>query len=457
MLNPPLSTLPYDILSYIVDHVAALLSADKDIKALCLADRVFTYACQTWIFQTLYLDGSFERPLKQQVYSKANILASTPVLSRRVRKIHLYNIQNKFCSLLSDPRLVAIFQMLALSPKPPSELEISTIQTYYVPLSFASVALLPMYLSKKILPQTLTSLRLEYCRDVSPSIFHMLPLLREVYLTEARQTRQTTDVQSSYHGDLRLPPGSRAPALEVLSHSRSHTILAQMVTPSDPTNPVVNLSNLKMLQLAPYDWKSVRYLPEIFSVSGGSLRELYLDLYEEVNYRGEYSSRLHLALILRSTDTGPSFWADLMDFSKVPHLQVFALHALFGYDDPDYIDIIRDIVAILRRVPDNNKITNIALDFAELDVSSVCFDARWTSLCMEVKRIASKNRIEFDFELYYPDYSDEKIEGLSDLVEKMQDDVSSFFKSSKVCVHTWTPKSSVGAMKIGTHRPRCAK
>ncbi|KAF9564955.1 hypothetical protein CPC08DRAFT_815708 [Agrocybe pediades] len=436
MLNPPLSTLPYDILSYIVDHVAALLSADKDIKALCLADRVFTYACQTWIFQTLYLDGSFERPLKQQVYSKAKILASTPVLSRRVRKIHLYNVQNKFCSLLSDPRLVAIFQMLALSPNPPSEIEISTIQTYYEPLSFASVALLPMCLSKSFLPQTLTSLRLEYCRDVSPSIFHMLPLLREVHLAEARQT---ANMQSSCRGD--LPPGSRAPALEVLKHYRSHTILAQMVTPSDPTNPVVNLSNLKMLQLAPYDWKSVRYLPEIFSVSGGSLRELYLDLYEEVNYR----------------DQGPSSLADLMDFSKVPHLQVFALHALFGYGDPDYINTVRDIVAILRRVPDNNKITNIALDFAELDVSSVCFDARWTSLCMEVKRIASKNRIEFDFELYYPDYSDEKIEGLSDLVEKMQDDVSSFFKSSKVCVHTWTPKSSVGAMKIGTHRPRCAK
>ncbi|KAF9561635.1 hypothetical protein CPC08DRAFT_425630 [Agrocybe pediades] len=214
MLNPPLSTLPYDVLVYIVDHVAAL-SADKDLRALCLTHRVFTYACQKWIFRTLRLYGGGKISVDDQLQTKGAILPKAPLLSRWIRKIQLTNVNNQLFWLLSDPRFVSILQMLALSAVPPSELGLAgTI--------FEDDYFLATRLSQSFLPWTLTTLVLRNCQNVPLAIITMLPRLRklELDLVEAGTW------EGCFENDDEIPAGKCSPAIEVFDSRQSHTMLA---------------------------------------------------------------------------------------------------------------------------------------------------------------------------------------------------------------------------------------
>ena len=53
MLKPPLSLLSNELLTFIVDHLAALPYSLEAIRDLSLANHAFTPICQNLIFRTL--------------------------------------------------------------------------------------------------------------------------------------------------------------------------------------------------------------------------------------------------------------------------------------------------------------------------------------------------------------------------------------------------------------------
>ncbi|KAF4611861.1 hypothetical protein D9613_004341 [Agrocybe pediades] len=429
MLNSPLSTLPYDVLVYIVDHVAALSCFDEDLRALCLTDRVFKYACQKWIFKTFTLVDGEKATVDDQLQTKGRILAKAPELSRWIRKIHLCDINDQLTWLLSEPRFTSILQMLALSLTPPNELVIQG--SLYYPSVFYDDRFFIARLSQSFLPRTLTTLRLVDCRDVPLTIITMLPRLKSLYLddVEARE-KDYPEYGSELLGSKHIP------AIEVLESRRSHTMLASMTVPfNDLGEYVVQWDKLRILCLPPQDRESMQHLPRILSLSCGSLQEVYLD---DLDY---YKSC-----------TNPPL-TELVDLSILPELRIFTVSFNLGtYDD------VTEINTILQRIPSDNKLTNIMIEFPVNNASTLCFDHHWRQLCGEVKRVSAQRRLEFELQ-FYPFSHTTSADEVNEQVKKLQGNLSSLITSeSTVCLHVWSPicwSLGVAPMVRGTYRERC--
>ncbi|KAF4611854.1 hypothetical protein D9613_004348 [Agrocybe pediades] len=431
MLNPPLSILPYDVLVYIVDHVAALCF-HEDLRALCLTDRVFTYACQKWIFKTLRLFNSeFEKAtMDEQLQTKGRILAKAPELSRWIRNISLSDINDQLTWLLLEPRFISIMQMFALSPAPPNELVLEYF--LYHPVVFRDVRFFIRRLSQSFLPRTLTTLRLRQCRDVPLTIITMLPRLKSLYLDDSEAREKDYPAYGS-----ELLESKHIPAIEVLQSRRSHTMLALMTVPfNDLGEYVVKWDKLRILHLSPQERESMQHLPRILSLSRGSLEELYLDA---VDYR----NCINLPL------------AELVDLSILPELRIFTMcFDLRTYDD------VTEVNTILQTIPGGNKLTNIRIEFPVKNSSTLGFDYYWSQLCAEVKRVSAQRRLEFELEFYpYMRSIFDKEENINEQVKKLQENLSSLMTSeSTVCLHVWFPfcwSLGIAPMNCGTYREQC--
>ncbi|KAF9561637.1 hypothetical protein CPC08DRAFT_735499 [Agrocybe pediades] len=429
MLNPPLSILPYEILLYIVDCLAALSSADRDLRALSLADRAFTSACQKWIFKTFRLFGGGKATVDDQLQTKGKILAQVPLLSHWIRKIQLQDINNRLSWLLSEPRFVSILQMLALSPAPPNELILEG--ALYKPVVFSDIYFFTTRLSQSFFPGTLTTLRLWECRDVPLTIITMLPRLKILYL----DTIEAGKEDCSEYGVSELLESKHIPAIEVFESRRSHTMLASMIAPS-PNNGeyIVQWDRLRILRLPPQDRESMQYLPRILSFSCGSLEELYLDA-------ADYRNCINLPL------------AELVDLSILPELRIFTMRFDLGtYDD------VTEVTTILQRIPSDNKLTNIMIEFPVKNASTLCFDHHWSRLCEEVKRVSAQRRLEFELK-FYPSSYKISVEEVNEQVKKLQENLSSLITSeSTVCLHVWSPicwTLGIAPMTPGTYREQC--
>ncbi|KAF4611446.1 hypothetical protein D9613_004334 [Agrocybe pediades] len=409
MLNPPLSILPYEILLYIVDCLAALSSADRDLRALSLADRIFTSACQKWIFKTFRLYGGGKATVDDQLQTKGKILAQVPLLSHRIRKLQLQDINNQLSWLLSEPRFVSILQMLALSPIPPNELILEG--SWYKPVVFSDIHFFTTRLSQSFFPGTLTTLRLWECRDVPLKIITMLPRLKNLYLDAIEAGKE----DCLEYGD-ELLGSKHIPAIEVLESRQSHTMLASMTAPSLTTGEyILQWDKLRILRLPPQDNKGMQYLPLILSLSYESLEELYLDDLDA-------KSCVNLPL------------AELVDLSNLSELRIFTLR----FDLGTYGDLT-EVNTVLQRIPSDNKLTNITIEFPVKTASTLCFNERWRRLCDEVKRASAQRRLEFELQ-FYPSSRTTSADEVNEQVKKLQENLSSFMKSeSTVCLHVWSP------------------
>jgi len=268
MLNPPLSLLSDDLLTAIVEQLAKLPFADKNLSNLSLADRAFTQPCQKHIFRTLILGNGSK--ISKQLTKVKKFLDDKPSFANRVRMVQLGISRKENASLFNDPNFTGILQLFAKSPMPPHELHLGGL---LVPsLIIEDPMLAVRRLTQSFFSQTLTILRVSQCVNVPLPLFLICPGLRRVFLDQVGATDKTYDKYPDNQCS-----GREAPLLEVLNYRKSHSFVEQMITPPPRFNaPVVLLSNLRILTLAPLDKEGMAFLQPILDAACNALEELYL-------------------------------------------------------------------------------------------------------------------------------------------------------------------------------------
>ena len=271
MLNPPLSLLSDDLLASIVEQVAELPFADENLVNLSLADRAFTQYCQKHIFRKLIVLGGNRGGIFKQMKRKKRFLDEKPSFANRVRMVRLdISGARNNASVIEDPNLTSIFQLLAKSLMPPHEL-------HFGGRAFSSVTiedpiLVVQRLTESFFSQTLTILNLSDCKNVPLPLFLIFPKLRELILDQV----EATDKSYGKYPD-NLCSGRKAPLLEVINYRSSHSLVQQMIAPPPRFNtPVVLWSKLRVLTMAPRDKRGVACLQPILDAACNTMEELYL-------------------------------------------------------------------------------------------------------------------------------------------------------------------------------------
>ena len=271
MLNPPLSLLSYDLLNYIVDHVAELPFSESDIYNLSITDRAFTRSCQVYIFKELRLGHGHGTigMIVRNLTKIRNILNDEPSIANRVRAIHLTvaDVQNKW--LFNDPNFMTIIQLLGKSLMPPHKLHLSG---HWYPFTIEDPIFVAGWLRQSFFSQTLTVLNLSHCKNIPLSFFLVCPNLREVYLDDV-EVFDSTDVE---YPDTQCS-GGELPALKSLIYRYSENLVKQMITaPSKFPMTVVDWSKLRVLVVYPQDKNGMMYLQLILDAACNTLEELFL-------------------------------------------------------------------------------------------------------------------------------------------------------------------------------------
>ena len=271
MLNPPLSLLSDDLLSYIVEHVAKLRFPSSNLYNLSITDRAFTRFCQTYLFKNLRLGYGLETNsvISKKLAKIRNILNDEPSIVDRVRAVHLCvtNRRNKW--LFNDPDFITIIELLAKSLMPPHKLYLTGDLDSFI---IEGPILVVERLNQSFFSQTLTFLYLTDCMNVPLTLFLVCPNLREVYLD---------GVGVFEPGDNEYPDeqysGRELPALEILSFCFSESLVKQMITPPpDFSIAVVNCLKLRVLKLCPRAKEEMLLWRPILDVACNTLEELHL-------------------------------------------------------------------------------------------------------------------------------------------------------------------------------------
>ena len=269
MLNPPLSLLPDDLLSYIVDHVA-FASSKKNLYNLSLTDRAFTRFCQAYFFKDLRLGyRSTNCILSKKLAKIRNILNNEPSIANRVRAVYITVADKQNNWLFNDPDFISIIQFLSKSLMPPHKLHLTG---YWGTFIIEDPIFVAEWLMQSFFSQTLTVLELSGCENVPLTLFLVCPNLREVYLKEV----EVFDSGDDEYPDTQCS-GRESPALEILSYHYSESLVKQMITP--PPNfsmAVVVWSKLRVLKLCPADKNEMACLQRILDAACNTLEELYL-------------------------------------------------------------------------------------------------------------------------------------------------------------------------------------
>ena len=275
MLNPPLSLLSDDLLVSIVEQLKRLAGPDsnKYLNNLSLADRAFTESCQKYIFRELII-GEWRGIFKDLTKVK-KFLEDKPLLAKRVRVVQLgFSLSEESASIFKDPNFTSILQLLAKSLTPPHELNFSGL----LPLFIEDPIFVTRQLAESFFSQTLTILRLSRISNVPLPLFLICPKLKEVFLD---QVGASTDKSYDNYSDDQCS-GRGPPLLEVLEFCNSHTLVEQMIVPPPRfIAPVVLLSNLRVLTIAPHDREGMVYLQPILDAACNSLEELHLSRMNE--------------------------------------------------------------------------------------------------------------------------------------------------------------------------------
>ena len=271
MLNPPLSLLSDDLLASIVEQVAELPYEDENLMNLSLADRAFTQYCQKYIFRKLKLLGGNPRSIFKQIKRNKKFLDEKPSFANRVRMVRLDVSREESASVMEDPNLTSIFQLLAKSPMPPHELHFGG--RGFAPVTIENPILVVQRLTDSFFSQTLTILNLKAFKNVPLPLFLVFPRLRELILD---QVEATDNLSYGKYPDNQCS-GREAPLPEVINYRSSHSLVQQMIAPPPRFNtPVVLWSKLRVLTIAPRDKKGVACLQPILDAACNTMEELYL-------------------------------------------------------------------------------------------------------------------------------------------------------------------------------------
>jgi hypothetical protein len=270
MLNPPLSLLSDDLLSYIVDHISKLPYSNKHLYNLSLADRAFTRFCQVYIFKILHLGycwGS-ESIISNKLETMRKILNDEPSFANRVRLVKLTISHKQNAWLFNDPTFISIFQLLKTSPMPPHKLHLSGGASTFI---FEDPLLVVERLMQSFFSETLTVLHLTECENVPLTLFLICPQLREIFMDHVKVTMKKYPDEQCFDREL--------PALEHLSYRNSESIIKDMTQITPPPRfhlGVVVWSKLRVLELCPYEKKEMGCLQPILDAACNTLEELHL-------------------------------------------------------------------------------------------------------------------------------------------------------------------------------------
>ncbi|KIM41145.1 hypothetical protein M413DRAFT_28210 [Hebeloma cylindrosporum] len=343
MLNPPLSILSDDLLRYIIGEVANIPFSNEDLCNLSLADRAFTQTCQKYIFRVLELSNSVDA--SEKLSKLKRIFDDKPSFANYVRVLE---VAHDSAWVFKDRTFISILRLFASSPVPPHTLGLGKImgRSWII----EDPIFLVQWLTQSFFSQTLTTLRLQECKNVPLPLFLVFPRLREVSLEDVGAT------ETSYH---RYPDdlcsGRASPALEVLTYLNSHSLVKQMIAPPPRfTTPVVLWSNLRVLTLAPRDKEAMAYLQPILDAACDTLEELYLtDI--DIDESTKSSQKILLS--------------ELVNLGNLSNLRVFALCTIIKCNKQRNAPLpvgLRDINIVLNAIPKSNKIMNLWFDFAIL-------------------------------------------------------------------------------------------
>ena len=271
MLSPPLSLLSNELLSLIVEHLAALSYSLKAIRDLSLADRAFTPICQNIIFRTLQIghDDVTKTRILYQLKMFQTILNQKPSAANQVRSIRLLLLLKQNEWVLNDPTFIRILDLIAKSPSTPEKLEFGGGTSWIT--SIENPILLVGFLDKSFFSQSLRSLHLSGCKNLPLPILLICPRLQVVILEQVAVT------DDSYDGYQDNQCAREWPSLQVFCYRYSHSFVEQMITPPPRfLAPVALWSQLRILKLCPYVEEDLACLQPILDASRNSLEELNL-------------------------------------------------------------------------------------------------------------------------------------------------------------------------------------
>ena len=430
MLNPPLSLLS-DLLVSIVEQLAMLRFADTsgNLRNLSLGDRAFTHSCQ-YIFRKLKFGTSgYGSKISEQLTNGKKFFYDKPSFANRVRVIELEMLGEESVSLLKDPDFTSIFELFAKSPIPPYEFHLSG--SVAEPILDGDHMFLMRQLTESFFSQTLTILWVKCIPNVPLPLFLIYPRLREVILELVGATDNSYDKYPISQWS-----GREAPLLEVLElRYTSCTLVEQIIAPPPMFNtPVVILSNLRVLTLAPYGKEEMVSWQPILNAACNTLEELYLI------FSSKWGVFYHRYEIDKFLKTGRQLsFAGLVNLSNLSNLKTFSFFGIVkcAPEIAPPLTVLHDINAVLRTIPKSNRVTKLWLLF---EISGVhpfleCLDQDWVGIFNEVIRIGDGKPLDLEFAI---SVSKKKAETEEDeLYTRIMEKAATLSFHSNIYTHWW--------------------
>jgi hypothetical protein len=250
MLIPPLSEVPFELLSKIIDELGY---RSDDIDTLSVVDRAFTPLCQQRLFHTLKLSGSRE-DAQERLLELEELLEATPSLVAHFRCIDLDLDGPRFKSsdptwIFNNPAFIAVIKALGCSPSPPDTLKINhdcSHSSLFNNQTLAMERLLQSFFSS-----SLTTLDVGGCLNLPPSIFLISPNLAHLRLDATYLAKGYKLSESPCYG--RDPP-----QLDTFSFGLSPRAVKRLLKPIQTgKGHLVGWSKLRALRVSSEDWQSM--------------------------------------------------------------------------------------------------------------------------------------------------------------------------------------------------------
>ncbi|KAJ3516655.1 hypothetical protein NLJ89_g995 [Agrocybe chaxingu] len=377
MSSKPFSLLSQEVIDRIVDCLAELPLWWENLSTLALVNRVFTPRCQVHLFKELKLEDEFEtnKKFKAKIAKKWKILDSNHSLAENVRVLDISIGEEHNTKIFSDATFLKILNLLKGSPFPPDTLRLEQPGN-----SLQPEKMLPA-LVKASLHQTLTTIFLkttiydEDCSNIPLSIFPVCSKLKNITLQDVQIPKEPEE--------LAIPAGvdPSPPKIQRLDYRSSDRLVKYFLEPPPSLEPLVDLSNLRILKACPHEKEDMACVQPILDIASETLEELYLTTLSTSDTPDE---RRQFPL------------AKLVNLKSLNKLRTFEIYVIINAKSKQHV-VLRDLISVLRTFPASNSVQRFMLHVSIYGSKPFkgCLDEDWDGVCEEVVRISADKPMEF--------------------------------------------------------------
>ncbi|KAH6910496.1 hypothetical protein BKA70DRAFT_1185931 [Coprinopsis sp. MPI-PUGE-AT-0042] len=338
MLNHPLSEVPHELWSKILDELGPWT---EDIDTLSVVDRVFTPLCQQRLFQTLKLSGR-KKDAQERLLELQDLFKATPSLARHFRCIDIHLDGPRYKSsdptwIFNDPAFISVVQTLGASPSPPATLKVNGDASNSSIFDNPSLAI--GRLVQSFFSSSLTALIIQHCLNLPASIFLVSPNLKRLELKTTFLGNGCKLSESPCYG--RDPP-----QLDTIAFTMSPGVVKRLMKPIQTgKGHLVDWSRLRSLRVSSQDQQCMPLVQRLLDSTHKTIEMIDFTL------------------------SGPPFCekyrplAGLINLHSLSRLSVLSMTATIDDKYRKDTGMVQDIDAVLSTLPSPNSLQHLSLEF----------------------------------------------------------------------------------------------